>query len=218
MDGTVQSLSNKLYDLSVACGMNQRYYQVEWTRWSNVNVWIAAAVAVLTAIAAMLTVAAYFKGKSASNPPAPRESAVDLAKPSRWMSLSQWSAWVSVFSFLAAVVLNVTPTHEWAHSNSDMFCRWSDLRQQVDNVANQLDHLRGNNEQGKALDLTHLQFLQERYRDLYDKKGSLNAMEPAPNVELLEKCLVDEERARGVPQDQDLTKSVAASGDTNIAQ
>lgn len=104
----------------------------------------------------------------------------------------------SLISVVVATALNVIPADTNTRFYADMFRRWSDLRQDVDILQVDADALK------KDTSLT--QWMLRRYSELLAKKNALNALEPAPNLALLERCQDEEERFRGLP---DLPKADA---------
>jgi hypothetical protein len=79
-----------------------------------------------------------------------------------------------------------------------------DLRQAADLLQVDVDGAK----QGQQFD----PWVVQRYRELLAKEKSLNALEPAPNEELLNRCLNAEEESRGLPPYQkEKAKNVAAN-------
>lgn len=100
---------DRIEELSIVCGMNQRYHQQEWSKWSCWSTWLAIIMA-LAALASMVaTIMSFYR--------------------SRW---NRTSLSLSVAAFAAAAIVVWMPFSTWALEAREMFGRWSDLRVQVD--------------------------------------------------------------------------------------
>jgi hypothetical protein len=159
-----------VWDLSVTCGMNQRYHQYKLDFWSTSSTAIMVVVAIVALASAILTVASFCRNN-------------------RGLGIA--SLVTSLLSVSVAVALNVIPADTNARFYADMFRRWSDLRQDVDVLQVSADA------NGRDKPLTP--WMLERFNQLLMKKNALNALEPAPNMDLLAQCQEEEERARGLP-------------------
>ncbi len=167
---------DKIEDLSFQCGMNQRYYQIQA---SNAWWWataIALAVAIIALASTLLTVASYYRPDDPDKLPV-----IGLR---RYFTLGRISLVVSVMSLIAATILNVAPVTSEGQYYSDLFRRWSDLRQDVDGLKEEADS--GSPEE----------YIAKRYRDLLIKKNAISAHERAPDTALVERCWEDENESR----------------------
>ncbi len=184
-----EKIWHSLMELSMICGMNQRYAQEMLTsaQWHSNAIDIAVVVTTMLTLA--LGVAAYVD---------PNRTMPVLPY---WWRGAGWSLWrvkidllatvTSILAAIAGVVLVVSPYSENVRHYGNMFQAWSDLRQDVDSALIDVELMRLPEKQGSD------SYLEQRYRDLLAKKNALNAREPAPNEELLEKALIAEERSRG---------------------
>jgi len=93
-----------------------------------------------------------------------------------------WGLVVAILSMVAAVALNVIPVVEKAKFHGEMFRAWSELRKEA--VL----------EEHKTCDGSKDHHI-DRLAELISKMESLNAREPFPDSELLEKCQEDENEA-----------------------
>jgi hypothetical protein len=162
--------ADAVWALSEICGMNQRYHQYEvsyWTAW-NTSITIVVAIVALLSFAFSLVSFLYRK---------------------QWAGIT--SLVVSAISMVLAVILNISPTDANARFYSDMFRRWSDLRQEVDSLLVTADAAKKGEPSAP--------WIFDRYQELLAKKNSLNALEPAPDWQLLQRCQNEEERSRGLP-------------------
>jgi hypothetical protein len=180
-----------LMDLSIRCGMNQRYAQYMLSEANGRSDWIDIGVVVTTVLGAMLAVAAYFRPKDIF--PVfwlPRIGVLRLA-------FDRLAVISSAIAAVVGIVLIVSPEREKVEHFNGMLQRWSDMRQDVDSVIVDADserHPLGESEQA---------YLEWRYRELLAKKNALNAREPAPKQELLDTFLEMEEKSRGLPDKSD---------------
>jgi hypothetical protein len=177
-------LLNGLEELSVVCGMNQRYAQ----HMLSVAAWWASfvdiSVVISTILGLALSIAAFYQPDRPLLPPC-RIVPQWLSEMSRMDFLSLV---ISMLAAVAGIVLVIAPFSENANHYGQMLQLWSGLRQEVDTAL--VDAMAGGDADEK--------YLHHRYRDLLAKKTSLNAQEPAPDGKLLEEFLAMEERSRGV--------------------
>ncbi len=210
MNSSTDKVWHKLMELSVISGMNQRYAQYMATDSERWGMLIDAAVVVSTVLCLVFAVAAYFASK---------KSAPFWAWPHSWKVCKRenWTVYrvrfdvasllLAVLSAMSAIVLVVAPSNENANHYNRMLQSWTDLRQDVDSViadadADAVEPINGNSE---------LAYLERRYRELLAKKNSLNAREPAPDIDLLEHFLTLEENSRAEPIDRKVDPSGHAS-------
>jgi hypothetical protein len=168
-----EQLLDRLWDLSVTAGMNQRLHQYDmsWYGWAeDVN---KISVAILAAVAFGIAVfAALSTGRGAER------------ARRRW----DWASIASAFIALgSAIVLNVLSPGESEVHHADLFRRWSDLRREVDGLSNQVENASGS-------DVPATTF--ERYRDLLARKTDINTLESVEDSTRLGHFLDAEERSR----------------------
>lgn len=195
-----ETILEKLTDLSIICGMNQRYSQYRLTAADSISEWIDVAVVVATMLCMVLAVVAYF---------IPKEPVTIARVPfTEWRfrrNFDKLAMWCAIATAGVGLLLIVCPEGREVRRYSEMFQSWSDLRQDVDSVLNDAE-----SEVPPAAD--HQAYLERRYRELLAKKNTLNSREPAPDKKFLDECLLAEERFRGVPDEPDLpTKAAAAT-------
>ena len=198
-----QRIWENLMELSIVCGMNQRYAQHMLTQAEFRSGVIDVLVVVTTMLTLALGVAAYLS-------------------PNRTMPVfgwwwGTWRVWrpqldgVAMFTSIPAaimgVVLIVAPYGDRVRHYGSTFQAWSDLRQDVDSAIVDAD---SKHPIGQADD----EYLERRFRDLLAKKNTLNAREPAPNQDLLDKFLALEELSRGAAD----SKSSPAATNTSAVQ
>ena len=104
--------------------------------------------------------------------------AVFLPHELKWLEIG-----VATAAAVAAVVLNVVPVGEWVTEFGEMFRSWSDVLRDAE-----LLELKARKLKNKADVEEHLV---ERLEELVSQHCQLDAMEPAPNDELLFRCQGD---------------------------
>ena len=121
---------DKQYVLSVTAGVNQRYHQHRasvWTTWDRICKIVVGVLAVAGVCLSVAT-AAY------------KTDGWDIA-----------SIVVASLAAMAAIALNVLPLGDWASLHTALFQRWTDFREEVDDLiyrvkdtpnANDIDRLR----------------------------------------------------------------------------
>jgi hypothetical protein len=150
------------YKISVTAGMNQRYHQafarywVRWDRASRISVGVLAVGGVMLAVVTAVNTSAW------------------------WVGLSILIAGLAA---LVAITLNVVPLPDWALQSSDLFRRWSDLREEVDS----LEYGVADKPSGALVD---------RLKQVSAKVHRICAIEPAADEKFLCECLKAEEASR----------------------
>lgn len=166
---TLEQVLDAIWQLSITAGMNQRYHQHLADQAASWDFLIKIAVAIITAIGAVVSVMSWQKPS---------------AKP-----LGNASAALSVAGMLAAIVLNIAPSDATSKQHLDLFRRWSELRLDADALSVQFSDTQKESEPSPP-------FLITRYSELLAKKNNLNSLEPAPIRELLERFQIEEEAWR----------------------
>jgi hypothetical protein len=172
---------DKLTDLSIVAGMNQRYSQQMMTDAENYAHLVDAFVVFSTMLCLAVAIVAYFVPESTF---------------ANWRLLSKvrfdlLAVILAFASAVAGILLVVLPASRDANHYSRMFQSWSDLRQDVDSAIADADAEKSTAGDGEQT------YLERRYRDLLAKKNELNAREPAADQDLLSHFLELEETARG---------------------
>lgn len=109
---TRETFKNKVYDLSVIAGMNQRYHQTQQNWWW----WWDTGAKIVTAVAAII-------GLSLG---------IVSALVAAWPFVDWLGVALSFVAAVAAIVLNVVPFGAWESKSADFLRRWSDLREEID--------------------------------------------------------------------------------------
>lgn len=163
------------YRVSVTAGMNQRYHQAYtrfWMRWDRAS---RISVGVLAVGGAMLAVV------------------TSVNTDARWLAAS---ISIAALAAVAAVTLNVVPLSDWALQSSDLFRRWTELREEVD----ALEFGVGEKPTASVV---------ERLKQVSAKVHRIAAIEPAANEEFLLKCFKAEEASRRGAVDPTLVQAAA---------
>ncbi len=154
------AILDKLTELSITCGMNQRYAQAMLTSWEERGRYIDAFVVVATMLCMGLAVAAYFapdqrlftrKSKSSDG----------IVSETGGFRLDFVTLGCSILAAVAGVLVVVIPIARDVRHFGDMFQSWSDLRLDVDTTAQDAEAAKGDPE-----------YAQRRYRDLLAKKNA----------------------------------------------
>jgi len=190
---TYEQIWKSLNELSVNCGMNQRYYQHFMSKAALTGECIDIAVVIFTLISLVLAVMARYLPE-AQVPVFPNWSGPGNQNwtPVR-LRLSSASLIASVLAAVSAIVLIVSPASEREDYHSTRFAAWTDLR--IDTDAAIVDCY------GVAQDEEELKYLTRRYRDLQAKYNRLNGTELSVDQDFLSQCLLAEERSRGLVDD-----------------
>lgn len=179
-----------LMELSITCGMNQRYaqYQLDQaTAWSGT---LDVIVLIVTVLTATLGGIALFRG--------------DKIIPRLNVSLETLTFIPSLLAAVFGVVLVAWNSNDEILLFTETKQSWADLRADVDSAITDIDLARKNNDERELF------ALDRRYRDLLQKKTKINAREPTGNVALLEKFLKEEEMSRGSDLEPQISKASAA--------
>lgn len=183
---TISDALDAIWKLSIIAGMNQRYHQHLET---NAEWWDSA----IRIVVALIAVA------SAS-------VSIWSACKTKQQTLANWSAGLSIFSLAVAVWLNISSWSDTARHHADLHRRWSDLREEVDDA---MDHLQGDGEDTPAP-----AEIVDEVAKLTAKKNRLNALEGAPDRELLGQFQREEEQWRSTADSRSDSRSpIVASTD-----
>ncbi|MCA9139668.1 MAG: hypothetical protein KDB00_23005 [Planctomycetales bacterium] len=144
--------------MSVGAGMNQRYHQHMAEKWQRCDRGFRIAVGVLSTLGICLS----------------SVSAVSDAQ-----SLTAASLGVAAIATCVAIVLNVFPFGEWSQSHATLFARWTDFREDIDQV--------------KFMKATAQQDALARLQPKYHR---LCGQEPPADKKLLDRCFEEEEASR----------------------
>lgn len=109
-----QQAMQRLYELSVQAGMNQRYHQIYSSWWWGWDTFMKVTTAALSVVGAMLAVTSLY-----------------AATPPVW---DQLSLGLAVISAIVAVALNVVPFGNWEKDHRDHMRQWFDFREDVDSI------------------------------------------------------------------------------------
>jgi hypothetical protein len=179
---SIEKLTELVYGLSFAAGMNQQYFQTQESRWSWWDTALRIAVALVTAVSLIATVASEFRRSARKD--------AESNGPRAWMIARSVSFWLSCLSFLLGAALAILPVERSARQHGDRYAEWTALRQQADELLFDLDAAGERGESAASV------CGDERYRRLLALRAQIEALESNPNAELVRQCFRDEYRRR----------------------
>jgi hypothetical protein len=162
------------YKLSAQAGLNQRYHQRQANRWW----WADAEAKILTAIFAVLGLGLSLAGWLTDNP-----------------SIDGCAVIVSFLAAVGAIVLNVIPFGLWEREAVDRFRRWTDLREEADQLRLEL----GDSEPSPEFS--------RRLASGIAKAQQICGSETLADKKLLDECQEAEEVSRGCEPSTDASKA-----------
>ena len=168
--------------LSFTAGMNQRYHQYEWTRYSRIDKQIRASVGIISIFGLILSL---------------------LTLNMQTLTLNILSIIIATIALGIAMILNIYPSGQKANYHQSLLEKWSYIWEDVESqkIAVQLSK---SNEIPSEVSV--------RLRELYSKVNQINGTENSPNKELLDKCYEEENKARtGFRTQEELDEARAKS-------
>lgn len=201
---TPNDLYEKLWQLSLTAGMNQRYYESQehslWV-WDTTFQLVALFFGALTLVVSMVpTPKAVRKSKSDEPEPEPR-------KPTRFSRSVDWtvSNLSPIFAFLTIAGMglgSIVNVSDWHRKATELRTYWTQIRADAESVSNSLAI---NRDKPAAPD-----WLIDRYNDLQSRRVTIMSSEPSVNRTLLERCWNEEiESRKGLgPQQKTATRDV----------
>ncbi len=154
---TLKEYRDEMWDLSLTCNMNALYHQTKAGYWT----WCDRGFRFAVGIMAVMSLVCTFVNKPG------------------WLLTAEI---VAVFSIIAAVLVNITLTADWASQHRALFERWMDLKQWVDE-ANIAARLLGRDE-----NIEVSMGLVGDYQSIVARQTHLESSEPLRSRRLLEQC------------------------------
>ena len=161
---TKYDFENKQLAISMTAGTHKRYHQRRWHYWTQMDRWFKIAVGFLAVAGACFAIVTMFHAGET----------YDLI-----------GMVVAILAAIVAIVLNVFAFGEWASESLDLYRRWTDLREDIDDLLFDLDDSEPTR-----------QDLVERLRRLEAKVHRICGSEPRCKQSLFLECYTDEKQSR----------------------
>lgn len=171
-------------NMSFTAAINQRYHQALASSNEGWEAFVQGGVGLLAVLSLSATIVAAYRGWHP----------IFGTKRARWKAWNTVSMALGASAAVFAIWLNVISYAETARFHREMLLRWSELRRDSDRLVARVTTT--------SEDAADLAALSEQAIYLQARKNDINALEGAPDDELLERCHELEEKARGWPAAQ----------------